>query len=76
VQLRILTFASATEQIGLRETEMECAPVDTPRQILARLCPSFDSDSARVALDCEYVAWDAPIGDARELAVLPPVSGG
>ena len=76
VQIRILAFASASEQIGVRETDMECSPAETPRQILARLCPAFDPASARVALDCDYVGWDTPVGNARELAVLPPVSGG
>ncbi len=76
VHIRILAFASASEQIGLRETDVECLPGDTPRGLLARLCPSFDPASARVALDCDYVGWDTPVGNARELAVLPPVSGG
>ena len=76
VQIRILAFASASEQIGIRETVVECSAGDTPQQIVARLCPGFDPATARVALDCEYAAWNAPVDGARELAVLPPVSGG
>ncbi|MEI9960038.1 MAG: MoaD/ThiS family protein [Limisphaerales bacterium] len=32
--------------------------------------------SIRVAIDLEYADWDKPIGAARELALVPPVSGG
>jgi len=33
-------------------------------------------DSLRVALDCEFTTWETPVGNARELAFIPPVSGG
>jgi molybdopterin converting factor small subunit len=29
-----------------------------------------------VAVDGEYHEWDAPLGSAREVALIPPVSGG
>ena len=55
---------------------MQCAPEETPRQILARLAPGFEAVAVRVAVDHEYHAWDSPIGQASELALIPPVSGG
>jgi molybdopterin synthase sulfur carrier subunit len=30
----------------------------------------------RAAVDYEYWDWDAPVGNATELAIIPPVSGG
>ena len=32
--------------------------------------------TCRVAIDLEYRAWDEPIGNAQEMAIIPPVSGG
>jgi molybdopterin synthase sulfur carrier subunit len=55
---------------------VECDPAETLREILARIAPGFDPASARVAVDFEYTHWDAPLGDATEIALIPPVSGG
>lgn len=55
---------------------IECAAEESPRAILARLAPAVDPSAARVAIDCEYHDWDAPIGAATEIALIPPVSGG
>ena len=30
----------------------------------------------RIAVDQEYADWDSPIGEAKEIALIPPVSGG
>jgi len=35
-----------------------------------------DATRLRAALDQRFVALDSPIGDARELALFPPVTGG
>ncbi len=74
--ITILAFAQAQSVFGFSETRLVCAPVETPRHVVLRLCPSAQIDALRVALDCEYVSWDAPLGEAKELAILPPVSGG
>lgn len=76
VQLTILAFAQAHDRLGFRERVVECAPHDTPRAIVARVAPGVSLDDVRVAIDQEYAAWDAPVGEARELALIPPVSGG
>lgn len=76
MQLKILAFAQAQDQLGFRECIVECAQTDSPRAILASLAPAFDGSGMRVAVDCEYHDWDAPIGAAAELALIPPVSGG
>ncbi len=76
MQVTVLAFAQAHDQFGFRERVVECAPSDTPRAIVLRLAPAAALDRMRVAVDQEYAAWDAPIGDAREVAIIPPVSGG
>ena len=79
MQVTILAFAQAYDRLGFRERVCECAPTDTPRQIMARLNERVSADvtdGMRVAVDQEYASWDSPIGEAREIAVIPPVSGG
>ncbi len=76
MQLKILAFAHAQDQLGFRERIVECAPGDSPRAILVGLAPRFEGTGMRVAVDCEYHDWDAPVGAASELALIPPVSGG
>ena len=76
MEVLLLAFAQAHEQLGFRERTVACEPEETPRQLLARVAPQFNPSSARVALDCQYGDWDGAIGPAREIAVIPPVSGG
>jgi molybdopterin converting factor small subunit len=77
MQIKLLAFATAAESLGWRELLAECSPHETPRSVFARIAPAFSAGTARVAVDCEYHSWDQALGEhARELAVLPPVSGG
>lgn len=44
---------------------------------MQRIEPQFiPGKSVRVAVNQEYADWDKPIGNANEIAVIPPVSGG
>ncbi|VVM05087.1 hypothetical protein MAMC_00398 [Methylacidimicrobium cyclopophantes] len=76
--VRLLLFAQARELLGFREHWVSVRAEETPREILERIAPGFFEKipGARVSLDLEYCSWDAPVGDADEMAVLPPVSGG
>ncbi|MEO8350304.1 MAG: MoaD/ThiS family protein [Chthoniobacteraceae bacterium] len=74
--INVLAFAQAVDALGFREREIEGAATETPREILRRLAPDLETKNLRVALDQEYADWDQPIGNAREMAVIPPVSGG
>jgi len=76
MQIRLLAFAHTREKLGFHETMVECAPEESPRTIVSRLAPALELASLRVAVDCEYQDWDAPIGAASEIALIPPVSGG
>jgi molybdopterin synthase sulfur carrier subunit len=78
-QLRVLAFAQARSLLGRAEQLLDVLPTDTPRIILERLIGTHSEQvccSCRVAIDLEYSAWDEPVGDALEMAVIPPVSGG
>ena len=76
MELTILAFAHAREAFGFSSRTVPCEPSDTPRAILLRLAPTADMRHLAVALDSEYASMDEPIGEARELALIPPVSGG
>jgi molybdopterin converting factor small subunit len=77
MKITILTFAQTRAQLGFAEKMFECEPDETPREILRRLAPEFDPGKAiRVAVNREYADWDRRIGEATELALIPPVSGG
>ncbi len=76
MEIQILAFAQARDIVGFSSRAVPCAPEETPRAIVERLAPGALITHLRVALDCEYADWDAPIGSAREMAIIPPVSGG
>ncbi len=76
MQVTLLAFAHTREQLGFDERLVDCTRHDTPRTLLARIAPGFAPEGLRVAVDCEYHDWDTPIGVAKEIALIPPVSGG
>ncbi len=77
MKIKVLTFAQTRTQLGFDERVVECAPTDTPRAILQRIDPQFNpGKTIRVAVNQEYADWDQPVGEAAELALIPPVSGG
>ena len=76
MQIRLLAFAQAGDALGFRERVVECDARETPRAIVARIEPGFSTENVRVAVDEEYAEWDRAIGAAREIALIPPVSGG
>jgi molybdopterin converting factor small subunit len=77
MRINILTFAQTRIELGFSERTVEYSATETPRAILRRIAPGFAPDkSVRVAVNREYADWDKPIGEAFELALIPPVSGG
>ena len=73
----LLAFASAAQRLGWREREIEADADITPLQLFQRADTDFSPGVARVAVNGAYHDWNAPIGkDAREVAIIPPVSGG
>ena len=77
MKIKILTFAHTRAQLGFGEKEFEYSVGETPREIFRRIAPQFDpGKTIRVAVNQEYADWDTPVGQAFELALIPPVSGG
>ena len=76
MSITVLAFAQSQDTFGFSSRELPCSPEDTPRTLLLRVKPDADLSLLRVALDCEFSTWDTPLGEAKELAIIPPVSGG
>ncbi len=79
----VLYFAWVRERIGLPRERVETGAatvadlVDELRRREARYQAAFaDLSALRVAVDQELAGFDAPIGNAREIAFFPPMTGG
>ena len=84
-KLDILYFAWVREQIGTGEESIDhpgahVRVADLVKQLASRgggYAKAFaDSGKLRAALDQRFVPMDQPLGQARELAIFPPVTGG
>ncbi len=83
--LRILYFAWVRDRIGIGKEVVAHPGGDcTVAVLLDRLAAVSEGHAAafadrarlRAALDQDFVPLDRAIGDARELAIFPPVTGG
>ena len=79
----ILYFAWVRERIGVPKEQLETGAatvaelVDELRAREERYALAFsDLASIRVAVDQVLVDMDTPIGNAREIAFFPPMTGG
>lgn len=83
MKLNILYFAWLRERIGLPSEEVETNAA-TAHDLVAELTAReeryalafSDMSVVRVAIDQELSTLNAPIGDAREVAFFPPMTGG
>jgi len=76
---QVRLFASMREAAGRSHDELPGATVaDVLDAAVERYGPDFAArlQQCRVWVNGEPVDGDSPVGDADELAVLPPVSGG
>ncbi|PYC47784.1 molybdopterin converting factor subunit 1 [Litorivita pollutaquae] len=79
----VLYFAWVRERIGLPKERVETS-AETVRDLVAELVAReeryeaafADLSALRVAVDQELSDFDAPLGDAREVAFFPPMTGG
>lgn len=76
MKLKILAFAQARDTFGFSERIVDFEEEETPRKIIARVAPEASIKGLRIAVDCEFSDWDEPVGNADEIALIPPVSGG
>lgn len=77
MEVTVLAFAQARETFGFSSRTVPCTPEETPRALLRRLAPGASVEHLAVAVDNEYTTFDTPLGGAaREMILIPPVSGG
>ncbi|WP_370170099.1 molybdopterin converting factor subunit 1 [Sphingobium abikonense] len=83
--LTIVYFAWVREAIGRDEEQVERAQAgNTVADLVAMLASRgggyaqglADPARLRAAIDQRFAPLDTPIGDAREIALFPPVTGG
>lgn len=83
--MKILYFAWVRERVGTAEEELDLPQhVATPADLIGWLKtrgPEFEAaferpEIIRVALDQVHVEQDAPLGNPREVALFPPMTGG
>lgn len=84
-KLDILYFAWVREQIGTGQESIDHPGEDVPiADLIATLIARgggyaealANPSRLRAAIDQRFVPLDAPLGNARELAIFPPVTGG
>ncbi len=81
--IEVLYFAWLRERIGQPKEQVETQAA-TVRELVAELAEKdewhaaafADMSAVRVAIDQELSDLDAPLGNAREVAFFPPMTGG
>ncbi len=81
---RVLYFARLRERFDLAEESLELADTPSVADLIAHLQARGGvwaeelgaAKSFRVAVNQQLVRTDAPIPDAAEVAIFPPVTGG
>ena len=77
MRVTLLAWAQAKTILGFEQQEFECDPEETPREILRRCSSEVEQLSfCRIAVNQTIHDWDIAIGNATEIAIIPPVSGG
>lgn len=85
MSVKLLYFAWVREKTGIGQEQVELPDgVATVSDLIAWLKargPEYESafekaHVIRAAVDQTHVSHDAPVGEAREIAFFPPVTGG
>lgn len=80
MNVRVVLFAKPRELVGKPQVELALPSGATPADVWSQLSSQYDLGplprSFRCAVNSEYAAWNDPLKDGDELAVIPPVSGG
>lgn len=81
MQVEVLYFASLRERAGTGQETVDVDPsldVKGLWDLLVRRHPALAEVRPRpmAACDREYASWDHGLANVREVAFLPPVSGG
>jgi molybdopterin synthase sulfur carrier subunit len=78
MSVTVLYFASLRDAAG-RDEEQAPTPESLAglyEALRARHGFALTRERLRVAVDGEFVAWNAPVRDGAQIAFIPPVSGG
>ncbi|CAI5721617.1 unnamed protein product [Hyaloperonospora brassicae] len=83
MKIKVLYFASAREDVGLREESVQLpdesnTTLASLRRLLVDKYPHVASSIDRItfALNLEYSDDDMALADGDEVALIPPISGG
>ncbi|MBI0397607.1 MAG: MoaD/ThiS family protein [Cytophagales bacterium] len=79
--MKIQLFGISKDIVGERELALPKDPSiqtvrDLKKWILQKYPRMGNLSSIGIAVDLEYAEDDHPIGEAKEIALIPPVSGG
>lgn len=79
--MKIQLFGISKDIVGQRELVLPNDPslktvMDLKKWILQQYPRMGNLSSIGIAVDLEYAEDDQPIGQAKEIALIPPVSGG
>lgn len=81
MKITVQLFASLRDAVGARELEIDAPESATPLQIAELLAQQYPKlqphlKSISFAVDGEFVPANQVLEHSKELALLPPVSGG
>ena len=83
--MKLLYFAWVRERIGIEQEDVNLpAEIKTPAELIKWLKtrgPEFEnalaeSDKIRVAVNQQHINQTEPLGQATEIALFPPMTGG
>ncbi len=79
--VRVLWFASLADLCGAHQEDWTVSPAESVDSLWRRAVerhPALEprKTTLRVACDEKWVKWDSSLDGVREVAFLPPVSGG
>ncbi len=76
MSINVLVFASLSEQLGLSETKLDAASINTALDVWQALTSQQADEAVRVAINQEYADFSSTVKSGDEVAFFPPVTGG
>ena len=81
VTVRVVACAQLRDRLDASTSSVTLPAPATGQALLRRLCECYPAAApllavTRLAVNCEYVALEAPLQDGDEVILIPPVSGG